>query len=259
MNPVLKKLTNSFFCLSLSALCLSTVRAAEEWEIVLRTNITSEYSKTRHDSLKQVDTSTTKGLKAIWNVLEKIAPRDPLRYDWFVKQGAYEALMAAEGDYAQKEIMRVLKGSKYENSKEAIIHSLIYKIRQQFEKDKGGNEERKVEHFKELLRRQRGIQYFALVLPSIRKHDPEKKKFEWITTAFADSSSRVRVAAIEGMLAYPDKSSIKLLLENLRKLNPISLPSRQISNFLLLVWSLEVERSNVTAAVDFSISNLNDV
>ena len=218
MNPVLKKLTISFFCLPLSALCISTVRAAEEWEIVLRTNITSEYSKTRHDSLKQVDTSTTKGLKAIWNVLEKIAPRDPLRYDWFVKQGAYEALMAAEGDYAQKEIMRVLKGSKYENSKEAIIHSLIYKIRQQFEKDKGGNEERKVEHFKELLRRQRGIQYFALVLPSIRKHDPEKKKFEWITTAFADSSSRVRVAAIEGMLAYPDKSSIKLLLDNLRKL-----------------------------------------
>ncbi|MEE3230213.1 MAG: hypothetical protein VX272_04170, partial [Planctomycetota bacterium] len=77
MNPVLKKLTNSFFCLALSALCISTIRAAEEWEIVLRTNITSEYSKTRRDSLKQVDTSTTKGLKAIWNVLEKIAPRDP--------------------------------------------------------------------------------------------------------------------------------------------------------------------------------------
>ena len=122
MNPVLKKLTNSFFCLALFALCISTIRAAEEWEIVLRTNITSEYSKTRRDSLKQVDTSTTKGLKAIWNVLEKIAPRDPLRYDWFVKQGAYEALMAAEGDYAQKEIMRILKGSKYENSKEAIYH-----------------------------------------------------------------------------------------------------------------------------------------
>ena len=218
MNPVLKKLTNSFFCLSLFVLCISTIRAAEEWEIVLRTNITSEYSKTRRDSLKQVDTSTTKGLKAIWNVLEKIAPRDPLRYDWFVKQGAYEALMAAEGDYAQKEIMRILKGSKYENSKEAIIHSLIYKIRQQFEKDKGGNDDRKVEHYKELLRRQRGIQYFALVLPSIRKHDPEKKKFEWITIAFADSSSRVRLAALHGMLAYPDKSSIKLLLDNLRKL-----------------------------------------
>ena len=218
MKPVLNKPAVALFCLALSVLLLSSLPAAEEWEIVLRANITSEYSKTRHDSLKQVDTSTPKGLKAIWNVLEKLAPRDPLRYDWFVKQGAYEALMAAEGEDSQKEILRVLKGSKYENSKEAIIHSLIYKIRQQFEKDKGGNEERKVEHYKELLRRQRGIQYFALVLPSIRKHDPEKKKFEWITTAFTDSSSRVRLAALQGMLAYPDKSSIKLLLDNLRKL-----------------------------------------
>ena len=218
MKPVLNKPAVALFCLASSVLSLSSLPAAEEWEIVLRANITSEYSKTRHDSLKQVDTSTPKGLKAIWNVLEKLAPRDPLRYDWFVKQGAYEALMAAEGEDSQKEILRVLKGSKYENSKEAIIHSLIYKIRQQFEKDKGGNEERKVEHYKELLRRQRGIQYFALVLPSIRKHDPEKKKFEWITTAFADSSSRVRLAALQGMLAYPDKSSIKLLLDNLRKL-----------------------------------------
>ncbi|MFP6739977.1 MAG: hypothetical protein VCD34_14690, partial [Planctomycetota bacterium] len=158
------------------------------------------------------------GLKAIWNVLDRLAPRDPLRYDWYVKQGAYEALMAAEGEDSDKEILKILKGSKHENSKEAIIHSLIYKIRQQFEKDKGGNEEREVEHYKELLRRGRGIQYFALVLPSIRKHDPEKKKFEWITTAFQDSSSRVRLAALQGMLAYPDKSSIKLLLENLRKL-----------------------------------------
>ncbi|MCH2581420.1 MAG: hypothetical protein MK133_09530, partial [Planctomycetes bacterium] len=93
-----------------------------------------------------------------------------------------------------------------------------YKIRQQFEKDKGGNDDRKVEHYKELLRRQRGIQYFALVLPSIRTLDPEKKKCEWSKAAFADSSSRVRLAALHGMLAYPDKSSIKLLLDNLRKL-----------------------------------------
>ena len=218
MNPALKNISNLFFCLLLTVVFHPSLPAAEEWEIVLKTNITSEYSKTRYDSLKQVDTSSAKGLKAIWNVLDKLAPRDPLRYDWYVKQGAYEALMAAEGEDAEKEILKVLKGSKRENSKEAIIHSLIYKIRQQFEKDKGGNEERKVEHYKELLRRRRGIQYFALVLPSIRKHDPDKKKFEWITTAFKDSSTKVRLAALQGMLAYPDKSSIKLLLDNLRKL-----------------------------------------
>ncbi len=218
MNPALKNISNLFFCLLLTLVFHPSLPAAEEWEIVLKTNITSEYSKTRYDSLKQVDTSSAKGLKAIWNVLDKLAPRDPLRYDWYVKQGAYEALMAAEGEDAEKEIFKVLKGSKRENSKEAIIHSLIYKIRQQFEKDKGGNEERKVEHYKELLRRRRGIQYFALVLPSIRKHDPDKKKFEWITTAFKDSSTKVRLAALQGMLAYPDKSSIKLLLDNLRKL-----------------------------------------
>jgi len=218
MNPCLKNIRIPFLCLLLTASFQLPLPAAEEWEIVLKTNIGSEYSKTRYDSLKQVDTSTSRGLKAIWNVLDRLAPRDPLRYDWYVKQGAYEALMAAEGEDADKEILKILKGSKHENSKEAIIHSLIYKIRQQFEKDKGGNEERKVEHYKELLRRRRGIQYFALVLPSIRKHDPEKKKFEWITTAFQDSSSRVRLAALQGMLAYPDKSSIKLLLENLRKL-----------------------------------------
>ncbi|MEC7923480.1 MAG: hypothetical protein VX496_08805 [Planctomycetota bacterium] len=218
MNSALKKFSNLFFCLLLIVLFHPSLPAAEEWEIVLKTNITSEYSKTRYDSLKQVDTSSAKGLKAIWNVLDKLAPRDPLRYDWYVKQGAYEALMAAEGEDAEKEIFKVLKGSKRENSKEAIIHSLIYKIRQQFEKDKGGNEERKVEHYKELLRRRRGIQYFALVLPSIRKHDPDKKKFGWITTAFKDSSTKVRLAALQGMLAYPDKSSIKLLLDNLRKL-----------------------------------------
>ena len=218
MNPCLKNIRIPFLCLLLTASFQLPLPAAEEWEIVLKTNIGSEYSKTRYDSLKQVDTSTSRGLKAIWNVLDRLAPRDPLRYDWYVKQGAYEALMAAEGEDADKEILKILKGSKHENSKEAIIHSLIYKIRQQFEKDKGGNEERKVEHYKELLRRRRGIQYFALVLPSIRKHDPEKKKFEWITTAFQDSSSRVRLAALQGMLAYPDKSSIKLLLDNLRKL-----------------------------------------
>ena len=218
MNPALKKFSNLFFCLLLIVLFHPSLPAAEEWEIVLKTNITSEYSETRRNSLKQIDTSSSKGLRAIWNVLDKMAPRDPLRYDWYVKQGAYDALMAAEGEDAEKEILKVLKGSKRENSKEAIIHSLIYKIRQQFEKDKGGNEERKVEHYKELLRRRKGIQYFALVLPSIRKHDPDKKKFEWITTAFQDSSSRVRLAALHGMLAYPDKSSIKLLLDNLRKL-----------------------------------------
>ncbi|MFP6737438.1 MAG: hypothetical protein VCD34_01735, partial [Planctomycetota bacterium] len=187
----MKNIRIPFLCLLLTASFQLPLPAAEEWEIVLKTNIGSEYSKTRYDSLKQVDTSTSRGLKAIWNVLDRLAPRDPLRYDWYVKQGAYEALMAAEGESAQKEILRVLNASKYENSKEAIIHSLIYKIRQQFVKDKGGNEDRKIEHYKELLRRQRGIQYFALVLPSIRKHDPDKKKFEWITTAFADSSSRV--------------------------------------------------------------------
>ena len=125
MNPVLKKFTVLSFCFLLCSLWSSSIPAAEEWEIVLKTNITSEYSKTRYDSLKQVDTSSAKGLRAIWNVLEKIAPRDPLRYDWFVKQGAYEALMAAEGEDAEKEILKVLKGSKRENSKEAIIHSLI--------------------------------------------------------------------------------------------------------------------------------------
>ncbi len=210
-------LFGAFFC---AGICASAValQGAEEWEVVLRANIGSEYSKTRHDALVQVDTNSKAGLRAIWSVLDKIAPKDPLRYDWYVRQGAYEALSKAEGEEAEAEIDKVLAHKSYGNAKEAVIHSIIWKIREQFEQDRGGNDERKVEHYKELLRRSRGVEYFALVLPTLRKLDPEKKKLDWIHKAFGDRSSRVRLAAIEGMIAYPDKSSVELLIENLQKL-----------------------------------------
>ena len=216
----LRHLVAGSFVVALGSAPIASSLPAEdnEWKLVLQESIGSDYSKTRQDSLKQVDTNSKSGLRAIWNVLDKIAPRDPLKYDWFVREGAYDALSRAEGEEAIAEIERVLESKGSPNSKEAIVYSIIFQLRRQFERDNGGNEERKVEHFKELLRTTRGIDYFKLVLPSIKKHDPDKKRYGWIKTAFADKYPQVRLAAITGMMSYPDRESIPLLIENLEKL-----------------------------------------
>ncbi len=191
------------------------ISAAEEWEAILRDSIKSPYSETRHNGLKQVDANTVKGLKALWKVL---ASRDGDRFDWYVREGAYEALLGVRSKEARKEIDRVLKGSGNEFAKEAIVYSVIWRIRKQFVKDHGENNDRKIEHVKVLLRKARGVEYFGMVLPSIRKFDRKKGRLKWIKTAFKDKSPRVRLAAINGLIAYPDNSSIPLLLENLQKL-----------------------------------------
>ena len=89
------------------------------------------------------------------------------KFDWYVREGAYEALLKVRGKEARAEVLRVLKGKGYEYSKEAIVHSLIWKIRRQFEKDHGENDDRKIQEAKYLLRKRRGVAYFRLVLPSL--------------------------------------------------------------------------------------------
>src|SRR5688500_10431026 len=42
---------------------------AEEWEPILDQALKAEHSQTRQDGVRQVDTSTVKGLKALWAVL----------------------------------------------------------------------------------------------------------------------------------------------------------------------------------------------
>src|SRR5688572_22835996 len=113
--------------------------AAEEWEPILDQALKAEHSQTRQDGLKQVDASSPKGLKAIWAVL---AIRDPHRVDWYVREGAYEALSEAKGAEAEKEIERVLKdgGSDLELAKEAIVYSVIWRIRKAVIKEYGGND-----------------------------------------------------------------------------------------------------------------------
>ena len=196
----------------------STASAKEEWEVIFSENITSEYSQTRQDALKQIDTTSSKGLKTIWGFLDKMAPKDPLRYDWYVREGAFEALMSAEGEECDAEFLRLLRGKSYENSKEAVVHSVIWKIRKAFEKSHGENDDDKIREAKYFLRKKRGVEFFALVLPTVKELDPEKKMLGWIHAAFADRSSKVRLAAITGMLAYPDKSSVEMLLDNLKKI-----------------------------------------
>jgi pimeloyl-ACP methyl ester carboxylesterase len=211
-------------------------RAAEEWEGVLNQALAAEHSQTRYDGLKQVDTSTAKGLKALWAVL---AIRDPNKVDWYVREGAFEALSQASGEEAEKEIDRVVKegirgqtavgggsggggggggGGDLELAKEAIVYSIIWRIRKAANTERGGNDDHQIEEVKIKLRKTRGVEYFGLVLPVIEQLDPEKKQLARIQQVLADKSPRVRRAAITGLTWYPDHSSVPLLIDNLKKL-----------------------------------------
>lgn len=189
--------------------------AAEEWETILEQALQSERSQTRHEGLKQVDTTKAKGLKAIWNVL---ASPQPYLVDWYVREGAYEALLGAEGPEAEKEIERVLASSGNPLAKEAIVYAVVWKIRSEVVKAYGGRDDRKIEEAKYLLRKKRGVEYFEYVLPVIRKIDPEKKYLKRIQGALKDRHPRVQRAALTALVAYPDASNIPLLLENLKRL-----------------------------------------
>ena len=224
------------------AACLGgPLAAAEEWEPILDQALKAEHSQTRQDGLKQVDASTVKGLKAIWAVL---AIRDPNKVDWFVREGAYEALSEAKGADAEKEMERVIKESQkgtstpeMEVAREAIVYSIIWKIRKAVVKALAGNDERKMAEVKYELRKARGVQYFGMVLPTIREIDPGKKYLSWIQAGLADKSPRVRRAAITGLTVYPDHTSIPLLIENLKKLEKQK--SKNLREWVLTRGALE--------------------
>ena len=207
----------AFHAVLLAASLGGPLTAAEEWEAILDQALKAEHSQTRQDGVRQVDASTVKGLKAIWSVL---AIRDPNRVDWFVREGAYEALSEAKGAEAEKEMERVLKdtGPELEHAREAIVYSVIWRVRKAVVRAHGQNDDNEIAEAKYQLRKLRGVKYFEYVLPSIKELDPEKKYLRWIQGAFADKSPRVRRAAITGMTVYPDHSSIPLLIENLKKL-----------------------------------------
>ncbi|HVR75682.1 MAG TPA: hypothetical protein VMT52_15210, partial [Planctomycetota bacterium] len=210
------------------------LQPAEEWEAILQQSLASEHSQTRQDGLKQVDASTLKGLRALWQIL---AIRDAGKVDWFVREGAYEALLNAEGEEASKEIDRVLKGAEDELAREAIIYSIVWKLRRAVIKDRGGNDDNQIAEVKYQLRKARGVDYFALVLPAIQALDPEKKYLKRLQAALADKSSRVRRGAITGLADYPDTTSIPLLLENLKKLEKQK--ARQYREWVLTRSALE--------------------
>jgi pimeloyl-ACP methyl ester carboxylesterase len=190
--------------------------AAEEWEQVLAASLGAEHSQTRQDGVKQVDTSSVKGLKALWKVL---AIRDPSKVDWYVREGAAEALANASGEDADKEIDRLIsKGDEDELAREAILYSIDLKVRRAAVRLNGGNDDRKIEEAKYVLSKARGVQYFALVLPAVQEIDPSKKLLKRLQTGLNDKSARVRRAAIQGLVTYPDNSSVAPLLENLKKL-----------------------------------------
>ena len=161
------KAVASLTWMSLVVFSLTPSPAAEEWESILNLGLLRKHSQTRHDALKQVDTTSVKGLRAIWNVLDTIAPKKPDYFDWYVRQGAFEALSRAQGEDVEKEILRLLKAKKYYASKEAIVYSVIFRIRKQFEKDFGQNDDNKIMEAKYLLRKTRGVDYYGLVMPSI--------------------------------------------------------------------------------------------
>ncbi len=196
-------------------LCLLGSASAQSWQEILSQALQSDYSQTRHNGLRGIDTSTAKGLKVLWKVLEN---QDPDRVDWYVREGAYEALLQADSEEALKEIEKVLTGKKKEAAKEAIIFSVIWKFRKQFVKDEGGSDDDRIEDAKQRLRKTRGVEYFAMILPTIRKIDPDGRLFERIKLAFDDKTSRVRIAAITGFMAYPHKDSLPLLFGNLKAL-----------------------------------------
>lgn len=200
------------------AFSVTSAVLAERWLKILERGIESDYSQQRHDALKQVDTRTAKGVRALSSVLETQGRDDPLRFDWFVREGAYEALSKVRGKEARKEILDILEGKGNTYTKEAIIYSVIWKIRKQFVKDYGGIDDDKIEEAKKLLRKTRGLEYFKMMLPRLKQYDPKRRKFKWIKLAFKDSNTRVRLASLQGFLAYPQNSTIPLLIENLEHL-----------------------------------------
>ena len=193
-----------------------STHAAEEWEIVLKQLIGGPSSQDRQDALKQIDVSGKKGLRALWGVLDN---SDPSRIDWFVREGAFEVLLGVETEEALEEIESVINGPKKPRSKEAILYSIIWKLRKQVVDDQAGTEKARLrEEAKFKIRKLRGLDYFGYVMPSIAKLDPEGRYLKWIHTAMKDKSDRVRIAAITGLMAYPHRDNIPLLLDNMQAL-----------------------------------------
>jgi pimeloyl-ACP methyl ester carboxylesterase len=198
----------------LALLALPTVLLAQEWKAVLQKSLESEYSQTRYNGLKQVDTDTVEGLKTLWGVL---ADPNPDKLDWYVRQGAYEALMRAKSDEALAEIERLLAEKGNPLAKEAVIQSVVHQVRKAFLIHYGGNDDRQIEEAKKILRKSVGDEYYAKVLPILDEIDPDRKKLHWIQTALDDESPRVRFAALRAILFYPSDDSVALLLGKLEK------------------------------------------
>ncbi len=198
----------------LAFLCLTSDLPSQEWAGILQRSLESEYSHTRHNGLKQVDTTTAKGLRAIWSVL---ADTNPDKVDWYVREGAYEAIMRAEGTEAMEEIEKLLAGKGNPLAKEAVIQSVVHEIRKAFVLHYGGNDDRRIEQAKKILRKSVGDDYYAMVLPILDQVDPEREKLHWIQTGLDDDSARVRFSALRAMLFYPSDDSVDLLLGKLEK------------------------------------------
>ncbi len=210
---------SAVICTALAtASAANALRAAEQWEAILKVGIQAEHSQTRHDALKQVDTTTAKGIRSLCGVLSSVERKDPLLFDWYVRQGTYEALLRAEGEEAEKEVDKILKGSRYELTQEAILYAIIWKIRTEAVNKYAGDDDRRRENFKYHLRKTTGTEYFELILPVIETFDPEKRYLKRLQDALGAKSLRVRRAAIAGLTAYPDKSSIPLLIKHLKSL-----------------------------------------
>lgn len=231
--------TSSFYLLTPILAFCAVARGDGDWKQILQASLASERSQTRQDGLKQVDTTTTEGLKALWQAL---AIRDGMRVDWYVREGAHEALQRATTPEAEKEIDRVLKESdpRLELAREAILYAIQWKIRTEVIKFHGKNDDRVIEEVKYRLRKARGVDYFSLVLPPIEAFDPEKKQLKRLQTGVADKSTRVRRAALTGLALYPDNSSIPLLIENLRTLEKKKLKSKLYREWVLTRYALEV-------------------
>ena len=215
-----------------------SARADDEWKQILQQSLGAEHSQTRQDGLKQVDTKSAEGLRALWQAL---SIRDANKVDWYVREGAHEALLAATGEEAEKEIDRLLKDSdpKYDLAREAVLYSIQWKIRSEVVKLHGGNDDRKINEAKYLLRKARGVDYFDLVLPAVKALDPEKKQLKRLQLALADKSTRVRRAAITGLTLYPDGTTIPLLIDNLRTLEKKKLKQKLYREWVLTRYALE--------------------
>ena len=220
----------------------TTADGAEEWLQVLTEGIRSEYSQTRQDALKQVDVSTAKGLKALWSVLGSHGRTDPLTCDWYVREGAQEALSKVETEEAKEETARLMGSKGNPLAKEAVIYSVIRKIRKDFIKDYsqdpdlGDNEDRRIEKAKQKIRKTHGIEYISLLLPRLNMFDPDGVRFEWIKTAFGDKDMRVRLAALHGLLFYPQDSTVPLLIENMERMKALEAKKKKSKRLHYREW-----------------------